>query len=473
MPLTALKLQDQSMFGAARGRLTSIRWRLGQGVVFATAASLALDSFVLGFGWLAILCAAMVVDYILGKRYLDAKTDGEREFIGLLFILACAATITVFAAMTIGVAIAGGAPGKVLSVLMSASSLVSVMLFLFQAPVFMLITAVPCTICLAIVPFTPFTESPAQPLEAAVGVGFGIVAFLAYVARAAVNNGKMFAGLESANRIATERRAEAETKRAEAEAANQAKTEFLTTMTHELRTPLNAVIGYSEIINEDMAQEGRADLADDASRITAAARHLLGLIDQILQLSKMEAGKSDVDTADVDIRRIVELAVAGIADQAKAGNNRIASRIASDVGMAHTDGPKLSLCINHMLSNAAKFTQNGLVALSVDRETTAGRDWLRIAVSDTGIGMTQDQITTAFEPFKQVDGSTTRAQGGMGLGLTITAHTAHMLGGEVVAVSEPGAGSTFTLRIPMRLGADASAPGVRDDDAALPGAVAA
>jgi signal transduction histidine kinase len=472
MTLSALKLQDQSMFGAARGRLASIQWRVGQGVVFATGASFALDSFLLGFGWLAALCAAMAVDYVLGKRYLEAKTDGEREFVGLLFILACAATITVFAAMTIGVAFAGGAPGKVLSVLMSASSLVSVMIFLFQAPVFMAITAVPCTICLAVVPFTPFHASPADPLQGAIGVGCGIAAFLAYVARAAVNNGKMFVGLQEANRIATERRADAESKRAEAEAANQAKTEFLTTMTHELRTPLNAVIGYSEIINEDMAQEGRTELADDANRITAAARHLLGLIDQILQLSKMEAGKSDLETSDVDVRKLVDLAVAGIAEQAKAGKNRIASRIASDVGLAHTDGPKLALCINHLLSNAAKFTQNGLVALSVDRETTEGREWLRVAVSDTGIGMTQEQIATAFEPFKQVDGSATRSQGGMGLGLTITAQTAQLLGGEVAAVSEPGAGSTFTLRVPMRLGISDVSSGFARSDAAR-GAVAA
>lgn len=445
-----LKLHDPSMFAAGRGRLASWKWRTAQGVVFATGSSLILDSLFVGFGWLLALCAAMGVDYLLGKQYLAAKTEKERGFYGLLFILGCAATITVFAAMTIWVGVAGGAPGRVFSVLMATSSLVSVMMFLYHAPVFMMITAVPCTACLAVVPFVPYHAGPAGQIEGALGVACGVVAFLVYAGRAAINSGKMFAGLEAANTAAKERQAVAEARQAEAEEANRVKSEFLTTMTHELRTPLNAVIGYSEIIGEDMEAEGHKDLAQDAARITGAARHLLGLIDQILQLTTIDAGKSALELDEVDVRHLLEAAVASVSAAAKTNNNRLATRIAPDVTVAHTDGEKLGICVAHLLANAVKFTSNGLVAVSAERENADGREWLRIAVSDTGIGMTEEQIAKAFQPFTQIDGSQTRAQGGMGLGLSITSRTAGVLGGEVAAVSEPGTGSTFTLRVPMR-----------------------
>ena len=210
MSIFSLKLDDASMYGAARGRLNSLQWRVLMAFVFATGASLVLNSFAIGYLWLVAMCAAMGFDYWLGQRYLAAETKASRDFFGIMFILACAATITVFAAMTIWVCIAGGPPGRVLSVLMSASSLVSVMLFLFQAPLFMMITGVPCTICLVLVPLVPFAPSPAGAVEGGVGLAFGIGAFLAYVARAAVNNGKMFRGLESANKVAKERAIEAE-----------------------------------------------------------------------------------------------------------------------------------------------------------------------------------------------------------------------------------------------------------------------
>ncbi len=449
----ALRLHDASMFGAARGRLSSFSWRVGMAFVFATGAALALNSVLLGAGWLAALCLAMSVDYSLGKAYLEAKNAAARRRYGLCFIAACAATISVFAAMTILLAVAGGPAGRVMSVLMSASSLVSVMLFLFQAPVFMLITAVPCTICLLIVPLVPFHPSPAGVLESGLGVACGIGAFLAYVARAAINNGKMFRGLEAANTRARDRAEEAEAKRAEAEDANRAKSDFLTTMTHELRTPLNAVIGYSEIIEEDMTAEGRKELADDAHRISASAKHLLGLIDQILALSNMDAERSRLAVAPVDAGKLVQDAIAAIAPQAQANNNRVSCRVAADLPLAHTDAGKLGMCVTHLLSNAVKFTSNGLIAVSVESERADGLDWLRIAISDTGIGMPPQQIAKAFEPFTQLDDAKTRTQGGMGLGLTITSKAAELLGGEVSAVSEFGAGSTFTLRVPMQLSA--------------------
>jgi signal transduction histidine kinase len=274
---------------------------------------------------------------------------------------------------------------------------------------------------------------------------------LAYAARAVLNNATMVKEMEAAANRAMEREAEADAKRAEAERANLAKSEFLTTMTHELRTPLNAVIGYSEIIGEDMEAEGRADLAGDAKRINGAARHLLGLIDQILQLSAVDADRSELQLGDVDVRALVEAAVQAATPSAQVNNSRISTRFVADISGAYTDGEKLGVCVSQLLSNAVKFTANGLVAISVDREGAAKSPWLRIVVSDTGIGMAPEELEKAFQPFSQIDGSMTREHGGMGLGLSITLRTAKALGGEVVAVSERGAGSTFTLRVPMRL----------------------
>ena len=225
-------------------------------------------------------------------------------------------------------------------------------------------------------------------------------------------------------------------------------------MTHELRTPLNAVIGYSEMIAEDMHDVGRNDLVQDAARITNSARHLLGLIDQILQLSTLDSGHSPLAASRFEVAKLVETAIAGVTDQARANGNRISCRTAAHMGAAHTDAAKLATCVDHLLSNAAKFTSNGLIAVNVDLEHVASRAWLRIAVSDTGVGMAPHELTKAFQPFTQLDGAHTRAQGGMGLGLTITSCTAHLLGGEVTAVSEPGKGSTFTLRVPLRLTED-------------------
>jgi signal transduction histidine kinase len=349
--------------------------------------------------------------------------------------------------------------------LMAASSLVGGVLFLSRSPIFMLITLAPTLIWLVASPFFPITGGHTSPLNACLAMGFGTVGFLAFTWRSFENNGRMISGMEAANASAKERQIIAEARQAEAEEASRVKSEFLTTMTHELRTPLNAVIGYSEIIGEDMEAEGHKDLAQDAARITAAAKHLLGLIDQILQLTQMDSGRTALELDELDVRKVIERAVNSVAEQAKANNNRLATRIAPDVALAYTDGEKLGMCIAQLLSNAVKFTHNGLVAVSAEREAVEGREFLRIAVSDTGVGMLPDEIEKAFQPFTQLDGSRTRAQGGMGLGLSMTSRTAAVLGGEIAAVSEPGTGSTFTLRVPMRFGhgSGAERAGAQDD----------
>jgi signal transduction histidine kinase len=452
------KFQDPSTFAAARAHVSSLRWRIGVGALFALGASFVLNSFAAGFGWFLAVMLSTGFDAMLGHSYLDSRGKRERETTGGLFMWGCAFSVIVFAAMTLYLAGAAGGPGRVLGSLMAASSLVSVMLFLFQAPSFMLVTAAPAAICLLVMPFLPFLQSPGNALEGALGAACGVGGFLAFVVRAALYNGRMVTGLRSANKQAKERQLEAEAKQVEAEEANRAKSEFLQTMTHELRTPLNAVIGYSEIITEDMQAEGRSELADDAQRITGSARHLLGLIDQILSMASIDAGADRVMPVDIDVRRMLDEALGVVQEDARAAGNRISLKLADGAERAYTDASKLGVCVGALVSNAVKFTSDGLIAVTAERDYVDNREWLVIAVSDTGCGIAPDDLARVFKPFTQADGAKTRAKGGMGLGLSIAQRMAHALGGDVTVRSELGAGATFTLRLPQRLDGAVAAP---------------
>lgn len=445
-----INFQDPSMFAAARAHVSSWRWRLGVGALFALGASFVLDNFAAGFGWFLAVTLSTGFDAMLGHSYLETR-GRERKTTGMLFLWGCAFTIAVFSAMTLYLAYAGGGPGRILSALMAASALVSVMLFLFQAPAFMAITAAPAMLCLLGMSFIPFSAGPAAPLEGGMGVAAGAAGFLAYMLRAALYNGRMMKGLREATKEAKDRASEAEVKREEAEAANRAKSDFLTVMTHELRTPLNAVIGYAEIVGEDLQADGlRADLVEDTQRITGSARHLLGLIDQILHMTSIDAGHDGLALRDVNVRALINDAVHGV--DAQANGNRIAVRVAGDAEFAHTDGAKVGACLAALLSNATKFTTNGLIAVTAEREIDVmDHEWLVVSVSDTGCGIAKASLTKIFQPFTQGDESTTRATGGMGLGLAVAQRAARVLGGDVTVKSEVGTGSTFTLRVPKRM----------------------
>jgi signal transduction histidine kinase len=444
------------MLAAARGQVKSLRWRLAVGALFATGAALVLESASAGFGWYLALALSMLFDFMLGNSYLEQRGASDRQTAGVLFIWGSLFSITIFAAMPVALAAMGGGPGRVLGVLIAASSLVSVMMFTFQAPRFMYLAAIPPTIALMAMPLIPFDPAALHAAQGAIGVGCGVAGFLAYVTRSALNNGKMVAGWKMAHQAAKERQLEAEMKRAEAEEANRAKSEFLAVMTHELRTPLNAVIGYAEIIQEDLDAEGRKDLSDDAGRITGSARHLLGLIDQILNLSSIDAGSDGLQPCDVDVRKLIEEAVHAVQDDARNAGNRISMRVAAEAERAYTDGGKLAVCLASLMSNAVKFTSQGLIAVTADCEHV-DRDVLVLCVSDTGVGIAPVDMPKLFKPFTQLDGTATREKGGMGLGLSIAQRMAHTLGGSVTVTSEPGSGSTFTVRVPLKLAPVAAA----------------
>jgi len=245
-----------------------------------------------------------------------------------------------------------------------------------------------------------------------------------------------------------ERTRDLEEARRTAEEASEAKTRFIANMSHELRTPLNAIIGYSEIMREGAEAAARAEDIDDHDRVLRAARHLLRMINEILDLSRIEAGRMHVAAEAYNVGELVLGAVDAVRPQAEANGNTIAVEIVRDgLGETRSDTLKLHQCLVNILANAAKFTTRGIISVRARR---AGENMV-FEVRDTGIGIAADKLDALFQPFEQGDGSTTRSFEGTGLGLAITRNFAQLLGGDVSVESTPGRGSTFRLVVAAEL----------------------
>ncbi|MBX0330153.1 response regulator, partial [Oscillochloris sp. ZM17-4] len=250
-----------------------------------------------------------------------------------------------------------------------------------------------------------------------------------------------------------------------AEEANRSKSTFLANMSHELRTPLNAIIGYSEMLQEDLNESDHAALVPDMQKIHGAGRHLLGLINDILDISKIEAGKMELYMEQFTAASLIDSVVSTIEPIAARNHNRLVIERAPSLGIIYADLTKVRQVLLNLLSNACKFTEGGTVTLRVTNDE--GRrmkdedgqfilhpsPFIIFEVSDTGIGMSAAQIARLFQPFSQADVSTTRKYGGTGLGLAISRHFCHMMGGDIHVRSEPGHGSTVTVTLPNALSA--------------------
>jgi adenylate cyclase len=227
--------------------------------------------------------------------------------------------------------------------------------------------------------------------------------------------------------------------------ASQHKSQFLANMSHELRTPLNAIIGVTEMLRED-AEALKQDL-EPLDRVLGAGRHLLALINDILDLSKIEAGRMELHLETFSLVPVIEDVVKTIEPMATKNGNRIVIDCPADLGTLHADQMRLRQALLNLMSNANKFTEKGTITIAAHQGQENGRDWITVAVADTGIGMTTEQMGKLFQEFSQASSVTASKYGGTGLGLAISRRFCQMMGGDITVESEPGRGSTFTIRL--------------------------
>ena len=273
-------------------------------------------------------------------------------------------------------------------------------------------------------------------------------------------------GLRSAQAELRQRQTELEMLTDEAQSANRAKSQFLANMSHELRTPMNAIIGYSEMLTDEAEDLKLQQFVPDLKKIRTAGKQLLSLINDILDLSKIEAGKVELHFEEFDVREMIN-DVATISEPLAAKNfNKLVLNVAD--GTMYSDLTRIRQILFNLLSNACKFTQSGTVELAITSESLSGAEFMKFQVKDFGIGMTPEQVGRVFEAFAQADSSTTRKYGGTGLGLAITKKFCEMMNGTIEVESEIGRGTTFTVRLPKRAGKEADQSPVTASAALLP-----
>jgi signal transduction histidine kinase len=268
----------------------------------------------------------------------------------------------------------------------------------------------------------PFTEKQIE-----------LVSTFADQAALAIENVRLFDEIQDKNR--------------QLQMASENKSQFVSSMSHELRTPLNAIIGLTEMMVKNAARFGTEKAQEPLQRVNRAGTHLLGLINQVLDLSKIEAGKLELNPQTVQLAPLINDVIGTAGQLAEQNKNRLVVDAQENLGALTVDPMRLRQILLNLLSNACKFTKEGEVRLRARRVANGG-NWIECAVADTGIGMTAEQQAKLFEEFSQADATTAQRFGGTGLGLAITRKLARMMGGDVTVTSEPGKGSVFTVRLP-------------------------
>jgi signal transduction histidine kinase len=364
--------------------------------------------------------------------------------------------------------IGGQEAGRIFAVMVILGALLHATLHLSRSPALLVGSTLPMCVYLFGLPLgSALLQTMTWPTAFAIISAGGL--YLGHLGVIVVFSRKSYAEMERANREVLEqkaavegfaalleqrvalRTAELEIAKVEAETANSAKSQFLAKVSHELRTPMNAIIGYTEIIKEDAEGQARSVDAKDAARVLNAAQRLLKLIDEILDLAKIEAGRMELDVTQFELTDLLNAVELNTRPGIAANGNSFDISMDDNLTVAQTDFLKLSQCLINLLSNAGKFTRNGSVKLICTSDVNLGGDMLVFKVTDSGIGMSAAELARIFEPFTQADASTTRNFGGTGLGLSITKGLAESLHGAVAVESTKGVGTTFTLCVPRNV----------------------
>jgi|GEM_PF-3356919 len=405
----------------------SVRPRLAFAAMFALASAMVLPWLAVAAWLIAVTCWELL-GRPLGDRILMRRGGAPaiREYAVIK-----AASAALFA--TLGtLLLASGEPlGMVIGTAWLTGSICHTFVYYGSSRTILAVTmAAPCTCALV-----------------GAVLGFGL-SFEAMIATAAVLSSLSAGAIFLVDRKALMAELERERLALEvAQESSRSKSAFLATMSHELRTPLNAIIGYSELMQETASEQGRGDDVSDHNRVLRASRHLLNMINEILDLSKIEAGRVELEPSGIEVRRLAGEALDAVRPLAAARGNQLRLELAEGIGAVRNDAFRLHQCLVNLLGNAAKFTHDGIITLRARRDG----DLLMFEVEDTGVGIAPDKMDKLFQPFVQADASTTRVFGGTGLGLVICRRLAQLMGGDVTARSVLGEGATFTLTVAAHL----------------------
>lgn len=417
MMTSAPTLYSVEMDYIAANRIASLPARAAKAVIFAIAAVCVSGSTAVPLTWVLVFGVITAADIVVVRRYLGGATSNRAGAV-LGF-----AGVIVFTMLPVWLAVTQGWPGRFMGALMAAGSMIQVLSYLLQSRPWMMLASVPSAIALVMIPFLP--DPPVSPphMNAVLGGVCVVLGLFVDVAWSTMENRRVFRLLTEAKEAA--------------ELAARSRQEFLDKMTHEFRTPLNAVINYAELLEEDLAGEGRAD----AERIKVAGKRLLTLVERVLTLSELAGQQCSLNPSETDLVEIVLSCIREHAPVAQANRTSIMTRLNVERHL-NIDRAKVLTCIDVLISNACRFTRDGEVVV----EASARGDAIVVSVTDTGPGLSPEQMTRLFEPFEQGDNSRQRNHEGAGLGLALAQQLARRMGGDLVVDPTMRNGARFTLR---------------------------